>query len=109
VHLSELNNDGGGRPWGHREVESEKGATGEVGNADEAESMEVAAGNSEGEGRGTSMSSTTLVEARGGYSGAAGHGGVGKHYRGRGHQRCQRCREANSEKGGAGEVCDAEK
>jgi hypothetical protein len=71
VHLSELDDDGGGRSWESREAESGKGAAGEVGDAGEAESREGATSNGDSgrEGRGTSMSSTTLVEARGGNSG----------------------------------------
>jgi hypothetical protein len=44
VHLSELDNDGGHRPWGRQEAETGKGAFGEVGDAGEAESREGKAG-----------------------------------------------------------------
>jgi hypothetical protein len=99
VHLSELDDDGGGRPWGHREAESGKGAAGEVTDAGEAESREGAAGHGDGngrrDGRGTSMSSTTQVEARGqptvgalgssiGEGAADDVGDVGKQIQGRG-------------------------
>jgi hypothetical protein len=86
MHLSELDDDGGGRPWGHQEAESRKGATGEVEDVGEAESREGAGGNSDGgrEGRGTSMSSMTSVDAWGGNLGVAGHGGTGKRSQGRG-------------------------
>jgi hypothetical protein len=73
VHLSELDDDGGGWPWGHREVESRKGAAGEVGDVGKKSRGRgpPAPVTAEREGRGTSMSSMTPVEARGGNSGAA--------------------------------------
>jgi hypothetical protein len=90
VHLSGLDDDGGGQLRGRREAKSGKEATGKVGDVGDAESREGAAGDSDGdnrgEGWGTSMSSTTPVEARGGNSGAANCGGTGKQYRGRGHR-----------------------
>jgi hypothetical protein len=82
VHLSELDDDGGGRPWGHREAESGKGAAGEVTDAGEAESREGAAGHGDGDGngrrdgRGTSMSSTTQVGALGSSIGEGAAGEV---------------------------------
>jgi hypothetical protein len=93
VHLSELDDDRGGRSWGCREAELGKGGAGEVGDAGEVESSERAAsyGDNGREGQGTSMSSTTLVEARGGNSGAAGRGGIGKQNQRRGRRRRQQC------------------
>jgi hypothetical protein len=62
----ELDDDGGGWLWGCREVESGKGAAGEVGNAGKksrGRGLPVTV-MMEREGRCTSMSSTTPVEAR---------------------------------------------
>jgi hypothetical protein len=86
MHLSELNDDGDSWPWGCREAELGKGVASKVGDAGRKSRGRGALATvmAEREGRGTSMSLTTSVEARGGNSRVAGHGGTRKQSWGRG-------------------------